>query len=180
MLKVIHDSDTREFLSDGDKLVLLVSPRRRDTLACETLEVEEALAALARLKAQGVDTEAVFADAQKDPEKVKAAREAASTAPDSPAVLAFKLKAVAVSLHVDGEKFGGEAIVSAYDSMDEASAAWVDAQVKTVWESAHPGDADTRRDGADARCADSAEGRPAAVHERHLPTSQGDTDAGAL
>lgn len=150
-MRRILDSDTVTRVDEaGDKLVLLVTPRYRDVLACEELEREEALKAMDNLKATGVDVDAIMAEAQKDPDAVKQARRAIAESPAGPSVRRFRLKAVAVALYLDGEKFGGEAILTVYDEMDAASAAWMDAQVTDVWKTATPDDASARGEEPDA------------------------------
>lgn len=145
-LKVVRDADTCEFTIDGDKLVLLSTPRYRDTLKVAELEEAEVMAAL---KSVGMDmTEAIEAAMKASPEERERAREANRSTPDSPAIREAKLKALAVRLVVDGEAFGGEAIIDAYRSMDVASAAWVDAQVASVWASASVSDAEREGQGA--------------------------------
>jgi hypothetical protein len=151
-MRVIHDSDsdTVEFTDgSGDKLVLLSSPRQRDVMACDEIERAEAIAGLEGIKALGIDTDKIMADAQANPEKLSAAQ-AAVDSHAGPKVREFRLKILAVNLVVDGEKLGGSAIMDAYGNMDPASAAWVDEQVAEVWNAAIPSDADTRGPRADA------------------------------
>lgn len=144
-MKIIRDSDTVTIKDEsGDALVLLTAPKYRDVLACEELERTEAIAALDRLKAAGVDIDAELAEAEADPDKMKAAQKAAAEAPDSPAVRRYKLGALAVALIVGGERIGGRAVLDAYDDMTRDSAEWVDQEVRAVWDSASLDDRDTR------------------------------------
>lgn len=136
-MRVIRDADTIEFKDDsGDKLILRVAPRQRDIEACDELETDEAMKAVARLKTTGFDTdsamEAAIAEAQKEtPEAVAEAEAKVSSA--SPAVRRFRLARLAVRLVIDGENIGGESILTTYGDMSRESAEWVDEQVEKVW-----------------------------------------------
>lgn len=148
-MRVIHDSDTIEFRDEsGDKLYLHPAPRQRDVIACDDMARREAIAAMDELKKSGVDTDKILADAQADPDALAKAQESVRENV-SPAVRAFRFKALAVRMTVAGESLGGNAVVEAYENMDPESAAWVDEQVASVWDAAIPGDADTRGARAD-------------------------------
>lgn len=146
-MRIINDSDTVEFADgSGDKLVLLVAPRQRDLEASSDLETKAAMAQFAALKDFGVDTaKAMDAAEETDPDELAAATKAARASINAdPKVRAYRLKALAVRLIVNGEAHGGGAIEDMYGKMDAASAAWVDEKVAEVWDTAIPSDADTR------------------------------------
>lgn len=150
-MRVIRDSDTVEFTdSDGDKLVLLSAPRQRDVNACDIIARDEAMSEMDRLKATGVDTDKILADAQKDPDALKKAQANVRNAPDSVKVREFRLKALAVRMFINSENIGGEQVIRQYGDMDPVSSAWVDEQVKSVWEAAIPSDASARGPAPDA------------------------------
>lgn len=137
-LHIIRDTDvvTREL--DGDKLVLLSAPRQRDVEVCDEIATKEAFASMAAMRESGMDVDAMMKDAEK--------KKKPDDKPDpvSAKVREARLKALAVALFVDGEKLGGDAIAVACRDMDPASAAWVDEQVASVWDSALPSEVDTR------------------------------------
>ena len=148
-MRVIHDSDTVEFIDEsGDKLILLAAPRQRDVIACEDFERQDAIAGLEGIKALGIDTDKILADAQAQPEKLAVAKTAAAKA--GPKVCEFRLRVLAVRAFIGGENIGGPAVVDAYGNMDPASAAWVDERVASVWDGAIPDDAHTRGAAPDA------------------------------
>ena len=147
-MRVIHDSDTVEFIDEsGDKLILLAAPRQRDVVACEDFERKDAIAGLEGIKALGIDTDKILADAQAQPEKLAVAKTAAAKA--GPKVCEFRLRVLVVRAFIGGENIGGPAVVDAYGNMDPVSAAWVDEQVESVWTGSMPSDADTRGTRAD-------------------------------
>ena len=154
-MRIIHDGDVRTFTDpDGGTLTLLVSPRKRDVDAVGDVERKEAFAQLADLKASGVDTDKMMADATDD-EKARAADAAQSDTGDR--TRRARLDALAIKLIIGDETTIGHAqVVAQYDIMDLLSAAWVDAQVATVWESAIPTDESARGPAADAAPAEAA------------------------
>lgn len=154
-MRIINDSCTTEFVDrSGDKLILLQAPRRRDVVESERLERKEALEQLDIMKSQGVEIDAVIEDAQKSPEALQAAQEAAARHEWGPEVMRFRLTALAVSLVVDGERIGGAAILEAYDRMDPPSAQWIDDCVSSVW--SPPSEAEKNGEGADDEVSDGA------------------------
>lgn len=153
-MEIVRSTDVVQFTDEaGDTLVLLVSPKHRDVVACDELESREAMKGLAELKAQGIDTDAILAEAEKDPEAIRKAREGSDDTPDSPKVRRFKLEALAPKLIVAGETIGGGAVLDAYDDMKPRSARWVDSKVEEVWASSKPSEADTQGQGTDAEGA---------------------------
>lgn len=153
-MRIIHDYDTDVFTDpDGARLTLLVAPRQRDVVACDDVARKEAFAMQAEIKAAGMDVDKMLAEA--DPAKVKAATASAESSV-SAKVRRFRLDALAVSLGIGTEAFGGHEVAKQYDSMDPASVAWIDAQVASVWESAIPSEADTRGPAADAAAPEAA------------------------
>ena len=157
-MRIISDSDVVERAdSAGDVLVLRVAPYQKDVLAVSELEQEQAKAEFKHLKDIGlVDKDAsVFDMAKKmeaeDPEAVKKAQANLKQRSDSPAVARLKLEALAVRLVIGGQTHGGKAVMDQYDKMDPASAAWVNEQVKDVWDAAMPGEEEKHCEGADAQ-----------------------------
>jgi len=143
-MKVIRDSDVVEFVDDsGDKLILLECPRQRDVMRGEDLASEEAIAGLSKIKALGMDTDKMLADAQANPETFAAAQSNVETTVP-PKVRRFRLEVLGIRLVVGGESFGGKAVLEQYDDMARASAAWVDEKVSRVWDGATPDDASAR------------------------------------
>lgn len=139
-MKIINDSDTTTFTDDsGDTLVLLDCPRQRDVEKSNKLQREDAFAQLEDLKAAGVDTSAVMEKATT--EDAEAAAEAAKAEKLPLEVRRFRLGALAKSLTVSGQTFGGQEVVNQYDNMDYASSTWVDAQVAIIWATSEPDDA---------------------------------------
>ena len=149
-MRVIHDSDVVEFVDDsGDKLILLRAPRQRDVISCDLMARDEAVAELDKLKASGIDTDKILADAQADPDALEKAQESARNS-TSPAVREARYKSLAVRASIGTESFDGhQQMLEAYRDMDPESAAWADAQVASVWNAAIPSDADTRGPRAD-------------------------------
>lgn len=140
-MRVINDSDTTTYTdAGGDTLTLLDCPRQRDLEKSEKLEREDAFAQLDDLKRIGIDTEKALSETT--PEQMDKAKEDAKGQALSLDVRRFRLEAVARSMNIGGQVFGGQAILDQYDRMDAASVAWVDAQVATVWSKGQPGDAE--------------------------------------
>jgi hypothetical protein len=140
-MRLISDNDTRTFTdAAGDSLTLLVAVRHRDALKRDQLENTEALDALKGLGLGIKDAMQMERDATPEDLAAARARKAESKDEHSAASRRFMLSAVAITLTIRGEDIGGNAILEAYDRMDPESAAWVDAQVATVWKGATLGD----------------------------------------
>lgn len=157
-MHIVRDSDTIEHVDDrGDKLVLLDAPRKRDLIASNKLAHDEAIEELDKLKANGVDTDAIMVAASAKPDVLAAAQEAVRTSLPSPKVRRLRFGALAVRIELrtgsgpsDGESISGhQPLMEAYDNMDFASSAWVDTTVHEVWNAAIPSDASARGEGAD-------------------------------
>ena len=161
-MRVIKDGDIRIFTDPaGDTLTLLTRVRHGDR---ESVEKDETLEALRDMQEAGIDM-AAFAEKAAAPEarearaklaEAKREKEAAADEERSVAVRRKRLKAVARALTItprdddgkptgDPETFIQDAILEQYDSMDDESAAWVDAQVDSIWERALPTDAEKKR-----------------------------------
>lgn len=150
-LRAVSDTDTVEFMLDGDTLVLRKMPRQREVEASADIEQKAAFASMAAIKAAGIDVDKFTADASaEDVEKATAESKLDAK------VREYRLKALAVKLVVDGQSIGGEAIVETYRNMPPFAAAWVDGRVAEVWDGAIPGEGDTRGKGADAGVPESA------------------------
>ena len=142
-MRIVTDNDIRTFTdANGDSLTLLVAVRHRDAIKRDEME---STAGLEQLKSLGIGIkDAMAMEREATPEDMAAARarKAENKGDFEPATRRFMLGAVAVRLTVKGEDFGGGAILDAYDRMDPESAAWVNAQVDTVWSGAVPSDAE--------------------------------------
>ena len=150
-MRIINDADAVEFVDgDGAKLFLHPAPRQRDLIASNKLAHDEAIEELDKLKANGIDTDAIMQAAAAKPDLLAAAEKAVRTSLPSPKVRRLRFGALAVRIK-DGETVieGHQKLMEAYDNMDFASAAWADATVHEVWNAAIPSDADTRGEGAD-------------------------------
>lgn len=150
-MRIIHDADAIEFVDgDGSKLFLRPAPSKRDIIGSNKMARDEAVEELEKLKAGGIDTDAIMAEAAAKPKLIAAAKEALRTHLPSPKVRRFRFGALAVRIE-DGETVieGHQKLMEAYDDMDFASATWADATVHDLWSAAIPSDADTRGEGAD-------------------------------
>ena len=150
-LRPLRDTDTVTFELDGDSLTLRNAPRQREVEASNEIEQKAAFKAMAAIKDAGIDVDKFTADASE--EDVDKAKEASRPAAE---VREYRLKALAVSMTIDGLKVGGEAIVETYHDMPPVASDWVDARVAEVWDGAIPGEGDTRGSGADAGVPESA------------------------
>lgn len=146
-MRIINDSDTAKFTDpSGDSITLLDCPRQRDVEKSREMEQEDAFSQLDNLKK--IMGEDVISEIQS---KVTIDPEAAAQAAEgelSLDVRRFRLSAVARSLCVSGQVYGGQAVVEQYDKMDADSVAWIDAQVATVWAKGTPSDVARERGGA--------------------------------
>ena len=150
-MRIISDSDAIPHADpDGGVLYLRPVPSQRQVLASGAMAYEEAVAELDKLKATGIDTDAVLSEAQKAPETVKKAAQAIRDALPSQKVRRYRFGALATGIDIgDTHISGHQPLMEAYDELDATSATWVDATVNDVWNAAIPSDADTRGPGAD-------------------------------
>jgi hypothetical protein len=146
-MHIVTEADTVIFTDPvGDTLTLLKNVRQKDVTALEELERKEALETLHELGYSVADV-AKEADLASDEERA-AARESAAGRGSSAKARRFRLGAIARGLTVAGKEHAGSAILQAYDEMDPASGAWVDAQVDGVWAPSTPGEAEKKGEAA--------------------------------